>query len=339
MNVFYSFNDAYATLAGISIYSLLENTKDCQNINIYIVDSGISEQNKQKIQKMVDLFGQKAFFVEMPSFEKVLGISIDAGRWNINVYSKLFAASILPVEVDKIISIDCDTIIMHSLKELWDINLNGAVVAGVNECMSQYYRRNLGKQDKDHYFNSGMLVLNLEEFRKGNYEELFWKYMKRYGSSLAYLDQDLVNAVVPQQKMLLLDPKYNAITPIFCLDYRELIRMRNASIYYAQDKYIDAQCNPYIIHFTTFFMNELRPWIEGSKHPKLDEFLKYKERSPWADEKMWKDKRDFKTKMKYKCIRLIPRFLLIKVVAFLHGRVVPSRNLKKMKKAAKLAEE
>ena len=335
MDIFYAFNDAYAALAGISIFSLLENNKECDSIRFYIVDSGISKKNREKIESLIKDSGREITFFDMPRFGDVLGNDVDTGRWNINVYSKLFVGSILPDDVRKVISVDCDTVIVRPLDELWNTDISNAVVAGVNEAMSKHYRRYLGKNAKDYYLNSGLVMFNVDVMRQEGYETKFIECMKKYGSSLAYLDQDAINAVVPNDRMVVVPPKFNAITPIFCCSYKELIKTRRASIYYSEEEYDEAQRTPHIIHFTTFFMNDLRPWFEGSKHPKLDEFLKYKNDSPWKDEPLWKDNREGKANTKGKLIKAIPRGLQCEISSVLHGIIVQKSNKKRVETALK----
>lgn len=330
MNVLYSFNDAYAILAGISILSLLDNSEKTEDIHIYIIDSGITEKNRKKIENIVNNYGKSVDFFSMPNFGQQ---EIDTRRWNINVFSKLFISRQLPTDVTKIISIDCDTVIRHSLKELWNTNLDNFVVAGVNECMSKYYRRNLGKKDNDYYLNSGLLVFNLSLIREENYEDKFLQCMQTYGSSLAYLDQDVINAVVPQNKICLLALKYNCITPVCCLEYKDFVETRRASVYYSEEEYSQAKNDPYIVHYTTFFLNELRPWFENSSHPRLDDFIKYVKKSPWMEEAIKQDNRNVLTKFKSRLIHILPKWLIVKVGSFAHGVIVPKKNDKRMKEA------
>lgn len=330
MDIFYAFNDAYAALAGISIYSLLENNKNCESIRFFIVDSGISEVNRKKIQRMILDSGREITFYEMPSFREILGDDVDTGRWNINVYSKLFVGSLLPDDVHRVISIDCDTVIVGSLDELWNTDISKCIVAGVNEAMSKYYRRYLGKKDDDYYLNSGMLFFNLELIREKHFEEVFVSGMKKYGRSLPYLDQDLIDAVIPQDRICLLHPKFNAITPIFCCSYKELCKTRRATTYYPESMFIEAKEDARIIHYTTFFMNNLRPWFEGSRHPKLNEFLEYKKQSPWYNEPLWKDKREKKDRIKSKVISILPKFISCSISSVLHGVIIPKRTYKRV---------
>ena len=77
-------------------------------------------------------------------------------------------------------------------------------------------------------------------------------------------------------------------------------------------------------------MNDLRPWFEGSQHPKLNEFLKYKNESPWKDEPFWKDKREGKAKLKGKIIRMMPHSIACSISSILHGVIVPIKTLKRV---------
>ena len=54
MNVVYSSSDSYAPIAGVSIMSLLHNNTDADEINIYMIDNNISDENKKRFENMVD---------------------------------------------------------------------------------------------------------------------------------------------------------------------------------------------------------------------------------------------------------------------------------------------
>ena len=63
MEILYSSSDSYASLTGISILSLLENNKTDEEINIYIMDNCISEENKKKLRYVVESYGKNIYFV------------------------------------------------------------------------------------------------------------------------------------------------------------------------------------------------------------------------------------------------------------------------------------
>lgn len=332
MDILYSTSDSYAFLTGISILSLLENNKNVDNINIYIMDNNISEKNKNKLIKTVLDFDRKIFFVEMPSIKNMTGRDVDTGRWNISTFGRLFMASALPESVHKVINIDCDTIIVDSLQEMWETDLSNYVVGGILECINNRYKRNVGIETGNYYFNGGVVFLNLDSVREMHYEEKFIDYITQYGSSLAYLDQDVLNGVIPQEKKKSLPLKFDVLSIYYYTNYEELLKIRRSKDFYEKAEFQDAVKKPAIVHFTTCFLDGLRPWMDGNMHPLRNEFLKYKKMSLWRDEPMWTDKRSGLVKFRTKLIKMVPMLMLCELASLLHGVVVPNRNYRRMKK-------
>ena len=48
MDIVYSSSDSYCEIAGISMLSLLEHNKNVKDLNLYLIDNGISDKNKEK---------------------------------------------------------------------------------------------------------------------------------------------------------------------------------------------------------------------------------------------------------------------------------------------------
>ena len=332
MDILYSSSDSYAFLTGISLLSLLENNKKCEEINIYIMDNNISDKNKQNLTSMITNYGRKVSFVPMPDMKQLTGHQIETGRWNISTFGRLYMASALPDTVHKVLNIDCDTIIVDSLEPLWNIDLTGKVVGGMSECINDRYRRNVGMKKGMPYLNGGLVFMNCDEVRKEGYESKFTKYICKYGSSLAYLDQDVLNAVVPNEKKIVLPMRYNVISIYYYASYQQLQTIRRSKDFYSESEFKEAVKNPGLVHFTTCFLDGLRPWIDGNEHPYRKVFLKYKAMSPWADEPMWKDKRSSVVKARTMLIKKAPRGLLCQIASLLHGVIIPNRNLKRMQR-------
>lgn len=333
MDILYSSSDSYAFLTGISILSLLENNRACEVIHLYIMDNHISERNKNKLLEVAEKYGRDLFFVPMPDMEQLTGQEIDTRRWNISTFGRLYMASALPDTVQKVLNIDCDTIIVDSLEPLWNTDMTGKVFGGMLECINDRYRRNIGCKTGDYYMNGGIVFLNLDEVRKGNYEQRFTDYITHYGSALAYLDQDVLNSVVEQEKKIKLPMRYNMLSIYYYATYKQVLKIRRSSekYFYSQEEFESSVAKPAIVHFTTCFLDGLRPWIEGNLHPYRKDFLKFKEMSPWKDEPMWQDKRSKSAKYKTSLLNALPRFALCEVASVLHGVIIPERNRKKMK--------
>ena len=179
--------------------------------------------------------------------------------------------------------------------------------------------------------------LNLDEVRVGNYERKFTDYITKYGSSLAYLDQDVLNGVVEQEKKVKLPMRYNTLSIYFYATYEQVLKIRRSKSqdFYSKEEFSEAISNPGLVHFTTCFLDGLRPWIKGNQHPYLKTFLKYKEMSPWRDIPLQEDKRSGLVKFRTTMIRKAPRFVLCEVASVLHGVIIPEKNYKRMQERVK----
>lgn len=335
MDIMYSSSDSYAFLTGISILSLLENNKSAEEINLYIMDNNISEKNKKKLCLVAEEYRRKLFFIPMPNMESMTGKAIDTRRWNISTFGRLYMASSLPNSVHKVLNIDCDTIITDSIEPLWNFDLTDKVLGGMCECMNDRYRRNVGMKKGDPYLNGGLVFMNCDTVRDEGYEIKFTDYITKFGSSLGYLDQDVLNGVVPTERKVILPMRYNVISIYFYASYEQVLKIRRSKDFYSEEEFNDAVKSPGIVHFTTCFLDGLRPWIDGNTHPYRNEFQRYKDMSPWADEPMWNDNRSTYGKLKSRFVKNAPRRLICEVASILHGVIVPNINLKKMQKESK----
>ena len=332
MDILYSSSDSYAFLTGISILSLLENNKNVNEINLYIMDNSITNKNKEKLRQVAEKYGRKICFLPMPDMKALTGQSIETGRWNISTFGRLYMANALPKTVHKVLNIDCDTIIVDSIEPLWNIDLTVKVFGGMCECINNRYRRNVGMKNGEPYLNGGVVFMNCDVVREEGYENKFTDYIKKYGSSLGYLDQDVLNGVVPTTKKKVLPMRYNMISIYYYATYEQVLKIRRSKDFYSKKEYLNAVQNPGIVHFTTCFLDGLRPWNEGNTHPYRNRFLRYKAMSPWAEEPMWEVKRTIFGKLKAAFVKKAPRFFVYEVASILHGVVVPNQNLINMKK-------
>lgn len=327
MDIAYSSSDSYAQLAGISILSLFENNKDCDEINVYILDNNISDKNKSKLLSLGENYCRHIEFVEMVDLKEVTGVEVQAQRWNLSTFGRLFEASLFP-QLDKIIHIDCDTIVCDSLEEYWNQDMTGKVFAGALDNIGHKFKRDIGLSDTDSYINAGNIILNLKYIRENNVEKRFVDYIIKSEGKLAFVDQEVLNGAVTEEEKLVLSLRFNSYSILHYFTYKENLKIKRVRGYYGEDEFQKAVNNPTILHFTSCFLDGTRPWIEGNKHPYLNEFLRYKEMSPWKDEPLCKDERSSLKKIFTKIGNIMPRSLMLFVFSFLHNEVVRSKYKK-----------
>lgn len=319
MNVMYTCDDNYVWLMGISTLSLFENNKSNSEINVYLLGNNISEENKNKLNEMAVRYQQRIIIIDV--FNIDIPDELCDKRWPKSAYTRLYAGDILPEDIDKIIYMDCDTIVNNDLSELWNFDMRNNVVAGVRDCISKEYNVNLGLDKNEIYLNAGMLLLNIASMRKMNMSAKIKHFLKNRNGKILYADQDMMNVIFAGKKDYV-DIRYNVMSLIANYSYKDIMRIRRVKNYYSREKIDYARENPYIIHYTTCMLN-LRPWYKGSKHPYCNKFLKYMKESPWQDHELLTARLNTKKDMVFKILNVIPKGISYNILGYIHSYIRP----------------
>lgn len=187
-------------------------------------------------------------------------------------YFRLYLTDILPPSIDKVLYLDGDVIVRHSLKELWNVDLSGYALAAVpDKCMGTADRYDaLGYSKSLGYFNSGVLLINLAYWRQHQVTKLFAGFLRDRWETILYHDQDVLNYIFREQKMML-PIKYNFQDGFLwkkpeydCSKYGEEV--------------MEARKDPVIVHFT----GKKKPWVFCyDPNPFRSTFLKYQKMTKW----------------------------------------------------------
>lgn len=296
MNVLFASDDNYATLLGVSLYSFLENNcREFDKIEIYVLDGGISDKNKEKLQEICDEFNVgEMSFVKYDDIDKVLGIDIKATR-PLSTYARLFAASLLDDSIDKILYVDVDGVVTGSFKELWETDIEDYDCAGVLDAGPKFNNIFLGIPENDEHYNAGVLLINLKKWRDEKIEEKFLDLIIENDGEVHHNDQGIIN-VISKGKILKVHPKYNVVSPFFEVSYWDVLKWNGIDDYYSEETLDEAVKNPVFIHLVQFVNG--RPWFTNAqKHPLRKIFDEYVKKTPFEDEEVYiEDNRHLKGK-------------------------------------------
>lgn len=324
MVVVYSSSDYFAPITGISILSLLESNHDSDNLTIYLVDNGISAENRLHLQHMVQEHGREIIFVPQPDLTARLKTELNIGRWHISTFFRLFLCSILPDSVHRCIFLDSDTLVRHSLRDLWEMELGEHIAAAVNDCRSDDYKTELGAPASGTYTNNGVLLIDLKQWRERDVENAFLDYIASRNGNITYVDQGVFNGVLGGSGLVKeIHPKYNALTIFFCFSYDELMRLRKPRSPMSRQEFEESLNDPWILHFQSCFMSRGRPWNPHNDHPFVQEFLQCKERSPWKTMPLYPDNQKLLKRWMTWAAKHMPRRIMISVMSLLHTKVYP----------------
>lgn len=297
MNVLYASDNNYAEIMGISILSLLENNSDMEDIRIYIINDNISEDNCQKIENIFLKYNR-----ELPKWKKVKGINealqmeVYEDRFSQTQFARLFLEEIVDDSDDRILYLDCDTIVNGSLNELWNMSLDGKIGAVLADAFSTLYRGNIGLDKDDLMFNSGVMLIDMNKWRQECVGHQLRAFIRAHKGMVQQGDQGVLNAVL-SKKVCTFSPRYNFVTNYSAFSYEDMLLYRKPINIYSEEEIEGAKEEPCIIHFTSSFM-VARPWESGTEHPYKKLWIEYKNKSPWHEE-IQKEKRMKKWKLVY----------------------------------------
>lgn len=308
LNIVYSTDNNYAQHTGVSICSLLENNKQFDTINIYIIENNISNENKEKINKIVYRYRRNIKYIDFKKCKDKLNLNME---WKISLssYARLFIASLLPKNVEKVLYYDCDTVIVDSLDEIWNINIDEYYIAAVQDTVKNSTKTAVGIDKKYKYINSGMLLINLKKWREEKVEEKFLTFIKEHNGNVIHHDQGVINGVL-YKKIKIISPRFNLMTVYYTMTREEMFKYYGMEgKFYSELEIKEAIDKVVYIHYTPGFTS--RPWIKGCKHPRKDEYWKYLKMTPWSDYKAIKDN----SKIQVKVINFLYRNLSINIVS------------------------
>lgn len=258
INICLSTDNNYSKYAGVVIASVLINSKDEDFITFYILDGGIDEDNKQKIQSLKNIKDCNIVFVQIR--EELFDIYKKIGTHSyisISTYYRLKLASLLP-EVDKVLYLDCDIIVNSNAADLFKTNIEDYYAGAVMDTAMKSSGWVPQLEKGNIYFNAGVLLLNLKKIREDNIEEKFEDYTKKEFDNIRVGDQQIIN-VVCQGKIKQMDSEWNV----------------QSSNFINRSDYTKA---PKIIHY----VGRQKPWIFGSMNYWKNLYFSVLDKTPWA---------------------------------------------------------
>lgn len=304
IHVLYASDDNFAPYLGVSLFSLLKhNCDDFKEVNVYVLAKEMSDSSKKRLNEISNQFNNtKLIFIEDKGISNMLGKTVHATRVS-SSFSRLFAASFLDNSIDKVLYLDADSLIRGSFKELWETDISNYYVAGVLDIGPEYVKTSVGLDKDVKYINAGVLLINLDKWRKEDVESKFIKFLEDYNMEVYNNDQGIINGVL-SDKILIVDPKFNLMSPFLEIDYDDVIKWNDLKNHYGKETIENALKNPVFLHFSAFMKG--RPWFKGFKHPCSELYLEYANQTPFRDVIGMEDNRGFKYKFFFAFVNYVP---------------------------------
>ena len=196
--VFFSTDDKYIPYLDVAISSLIENASKEYRYRIIVLNTGLIADDVAKI-KQNEREGFAIDFVDISAeIENIKSRFKNVYHFSVVTYYRLFIASLFP-QYDKVVYLDCDLVVLGDISELYHTELNDNILAAVPDHFvrstgefRKYAKKAIGV-NPDGYVNAGVLVINLEQFRKNEIEEQFIRLITEYDFDLLDPDQAYLN--------------------------------------------------------------------------------------------------------------------------------------------------
>ena len=232
-------DENYAMPTAVAITSLLKNKKKDTQYNLYVLGVGLSDDSISKINKagkeFVNIIEQDDIFKEyIFSHEYVSSAAL----------FKFKIPELFP-QFDKVIYLDSDIVVQDDLTAFYNTNLEDKYAGVVKDFYSHILEFDHLRVRHDFYFNSGVMLLNLNKMRDDNISEklISEKTVSPYSK---FMDQDIFN-IVFNQNVKLLSFKFNY-----------MLRSGRDKKLFNQVFNEDFPENPVIIHCTP-----IKPWLDS----------------------------------------------------------------------------
>lgn len=318
MKILYTCDDNYIWLMGISVISLFENNKEVDELDVFLLGDGISSENREILNGIAERYNRLVKVIDVPKFN--IPETIVSARWPLSAFIRLFAGELLPNNIERVLYLDCDTVVCGEISALEKWNMNEKIFCGVKDCIGALHKQNIGIPYDSPYINAGVLLIDLEKLRNIDIYDEINDYLKKYEGVISYADQDILNGVFNKEIGYLM-PKYNVMTIDVAHSYKDMKLLRRPTGFYSQTEIEEAVNDPSLIHFTTN-MTIIRPWYSNSNHPLKKQFVKYWQVSPWKNRELSELKLNYIV-MILKLIQIFPNCIAYRILGFVHSVLKP----------------
>jgi len=196
--IFFAMDDKYTQFLAVALKSLIENASKEYKYLIKILHTDVQKSHMDQIKKYENE-NINIEFVDLSYYiEKVKDKLYTRDYYTNTTYFRLFLPELYP-QYDKVLYLDSDIIVLGDISELYNTDMGTNLVAAApddiiqtNKVFQDYAELVVGVANYQHYFNAGVLLMNLDELRKFKFQEKFLYLLEKVKFSVAQ-DQDYLN--------------------------------------------------------------------------------------------------------------------------------------------------
>lgn len=261
--IIFACDERYAMPLATTLRSLAEANRNVWPLDIHLLSDAFSESTLKRV--LNSLPSEAATIRQVDVDLRLFGeFSNSLPYCSKTTYARLLIPRIFPSDVSRVLYLDSDVLVLGDLAPLWETELDGAVAGAVlDDWLDPLLKcgdpRIEGIPRVRNYFNAGVLLIDLQLWRRESISERGLDYLKRCRHTY-YADQDALNFAC-DGRWKILDRRWN---------YQDHRRVRITDI--------PPEQRPKIVHFIT----EKKPWDTREGNLNADLFDAFRRRTCFA---------------------------------------------------------
>jgi lipopolysaccharide biosynthesis glycosyltransferase len=259
ISVLMAVDEQYAAPLLVTVASLLESLRPGVGLDLYVMGSGLRPGTRSRLEGGWD--GRVRLHWTPPDNSKLESLQGYVYPSSPVANFRLVVGSSLTGDVSKVIYLDADLLIQRDIFELWEQDMQGKIVLAVEDSYIQKLPARClpGPAEVERpYFNSGVMVIDLEAWRMAGIEQCCLKAARRLVNRTKWLDQDALNAC--------LAGRWGRLAPVWNKQFSLDVFPDWQCSPYEEKEFLEARSGPAIIHFCS----RTKPWHTFCDHPRQD---------------------------------------------------------------------
>lgn len=197
MNLVFSFDEGYVSTFKVLLHSIYVNNPN-ESFDIYLLHYEMDQEVLNNLQMAMEAYDFQFYPTNCRLFlEESEDVTINR-YYTVEMYLWLFAPFILPEEVDRALYLDPDIINLNKLHRLYALDFEDNLFVAMdyeikNKVIQPFNNLRLGTHKAEHYFNSGVVLMNIEKLRQERNPEEIMNAVVQNKAILILPDQDIFN--------------------------------------------------------------------------------------------------------------------------------------------------
>lgn len=249
MNILVTLNSNYIKPLKVMLKSLFMNNKD-EHFDLYLMHTTLSEEELENLDAYITSHESRLFIIKID--DEYFKDAPVLFHYTKEMYFRLLAYKLLPENLDRILYLDPDILVLNSIRKLYETELGDHLYGAAYHdkiSVKKINKIRLLPYEINEYYNSGVLLMNLEQLRINADEQEIYRFVEENRARLIMPDQDILNALYAKQIKNIDEKLYN-----YDARYYNYYKIISNGVYDME----------YIINFTVIlhFCGKRKPWTK-----------------------------------------------------------------------------